>query len=177
MWGKILTGYEQLNKVPYPRYRDYFNKYKERISNAIHHLSRFGIRIYLGRSRLYVPGMPETREICTSDKLFTRRLYQNRIHPEMADRVLSTIDVSMIDLYNNLEEITAVYPVRISRIKDVAKFINASSEEKIKIIKEAKIIAIRTITHEEKDTREKARKNDILDIIERHTRQRILRFP
>jgi hypothetical protein len=177
MWGKILTGYEQLKKVPYPKYNDHYQIHKESILKAIDHLTEFGIPVYIGKSRLYVPGMPSTKEECLSNKLLASRLYQNGIHPDMADHVLSAIDASMFDMHNNLEEITAVYLKRIGNIKNAANFISASLSEKMKMIKEAKIISTRIVTQEEREAKEKARKDDILDIIERHTRQRILRFP
>ena len=177
MWGKVLTGYEHLKKVPYPDYHNRFIIYKERILRSIDHLSEFGIPVYIGKSRLYVPGMPSTKEVCLSNKLLARRLYQNGIHPKMADQVLSAIDTAKFDMYNNLEEIKAVYLIRIKNIKNIGEFISASIEGKIKMIKEAKIISTRIVTKEVRETREKARKDDILDIIERQTGQLFFRFP
>jgi hypothetical protein len=157
MRGRILVGYEKLGKIPERNYISIFRNFQSHILKAIDHITEFGVPIYIGKKLLYVPGMPIPQGEWISEGLLFKKLYENNIHPEMADYVLSTIDGEMINMYNNLEEITAIHLNRIKSIKEAVEFKRADFPEKIRIIREAKIIETKTVTMEERQKREEER--------------------
>jgi|GEM_PF-5487966 len=164
--GRILCGYRNLGRVTPYAYNRIFSNNQNRIWKSLRHIREFSLSstgefsttIYLGRG---VSNDPSYRGL--KEGFYTRNL-----HPALVATVLTTIDASMIDMYNNLEEIESVHLHRIQSIVDVPVFMRASRQGRMRIIRDLNIIRVRMVTADERMQRESERREDALRLMGEH---------
>jgi len=125
-----------------------FSDHASAIIKSFDQIERFQISIYFGKEEAVYPA---------PDKL-KNMLFKFDIHPKLAADILNAVECRMIKMHNDRTEIDLMQVKKFNAVRDNKLFWHGDIDQRIKLLIEAKIIEVKTVTPQERAQEEAKRK-------------------